>query len=233
MKRVIAAVALAAVVSGPVAAPAMAQDFLATIARAAAQSVAQSAAQRLANRAVNTITAPRPAAAPAPASAAPPASTPARTAQANPLARLVAGSGLPADFPAPVPINYSPDLRSPDDLRFSEADKKAKAYFMQFGRVVCPDCRGARVWDAWATYQIPSLWGQYVLQNRLGSMAVGESIRWTGEQSRTAYAITIASEHPIGSWRCKQLQYTARGPVANTDARGLICLVTENWHELL
>lgn len=207
-----------------IAAPVAAQDFLGGLARSAAQS----AAQGLANRAVSAITTPR---------RAPPASTPPAQPQGAasvPTATATApSSGLPADFPAPVPLNFAPALRDPTQLRFSQADMDGPKRFDEIGRYACNDCEGGFAFDSWARHEVSSLWGQYVLENRLGALPVGGKIEWTGSHTRTRYAITVVSDRPLGAWPCKQLKWTGDRGETHVERLGLICKPTENWHTAL
>ena len=77
------------------------------------------------------------------------------------------------------------------------------------------------------------MWGQYVLENHLGGLAVGQALRWTGSHTRNAYAITVVSDRAIGQWPCKQLKWTADRGTTHVERLGLICKPTENWHTIL
>lgn len=207
-----------------VATPASAQDFLGGLARSAARSAAQS----LANRAVQAATQPRrPATAPA-STTPPPAPHPSAplAPQATPHAAAEASSSIPA----PVPTNLSPRVRSPGDFEFSQADEDAKRAYTSFGKVPCNSCEGGFSFDTWAQHQIPGMFGK--LEGHLWGLSVGESLRWTGSGAGGAYAITVASEHPVHGFPCKQLNYTARRGEQSASYRGLICR-SENGGSLL
>lgn len=205
--------------------PASAQDFLGGLARRAAET----AAQAVINRVVTSATATRPAATP-PATTAPEPSTSAPV----PAAGAEAPSGLPADFPAPRPLNYSAEIRRPDQLEFSEADKAARVAFNQIGRYSCTGCEGGHSFDSWPRHEIPGIGvGGYELENRLGALGVGEALRWTGSRTGTRYAITVTSDRAIGPWACKQLRWTGDRDGVHAERVGLICKPTDNWHELI
>ncbi|RZJ16548.1 MAG: hypothetical protein EON91_12785 [Brevundimonas sp.] len=212
--KIIAAAAAAAAVALVIASPAPAQDFLGGLARGAARQ----AAQALADRATQAVTQPRqPAATPArPA----PAPTPSSGA---PRAPQTSAGAAPASSTAPLPIptNLSPALRSPGEFEFSQADQTAKKAFVDFGKVSCSSCEGGYSFDTWAQHQIPGMFGK--LGDHLWGLSVGESLRWTGTGGGGAYAITIASEHPVNGFPCKQLDYTGRKGAQSAGYRGLIC----------
>lgn len=195
---------------------AVAQDFIGAFARRAAQA----AAQGVASRAVQGATRPADNA---------PAQQPAAAARAT----AASADGLGADFPAPRPLNFSTGLRRPTQMQFSAADMNAKKAFDEIGRYACPSCEGGYNFDSWVQHEVPSLWGQYVLENRLGSMAVGEAIRWTGSHTRTVYAITVVDDRSIGQWACKQLKWTGDRGTTHIERPGLICKPTANWHTVL
>lgn len=224
MKRpllfIVAAAAAASTAPGLV----VAQDFLGN----AARSAAQSAAQGLLGRAVSAATSPRRPAQPqtTPSARGGAASTASQTQQP-------AASALPADFPAPRPINYSPSLSSPLDMQFSQADMDARKAFDEIGRYNCSDCEGGVGYDSWVRHEVSSLWGPSVLENRLGGMPIGEAIRWTGSRTRTQYAITVVGDRGIGQWPCKQLKWTGDRGQQHVERMGLICKPTNNWHTIL
>lgn len=207
---------------------ALAQDFLGAIARSAAQS----AAQGLVNRAVQSATRPSTT-----TPARPPATTSAATAQNTTAAastppQATAG-GLAQDFPAPRPINFTGSLRDPTEMKFSQADEDARRAFDEIGRYACSSCEGGYNFDSWVRHEVPRMWGQYVLENHLGGLAVGQALRWTGSHTRTAYAITVVSDRAIGQWPCKQLKWTADRGTTHVERLGLICKPTDNWHTAL
>lgn len=215
------AVALCAAAAATLPTAALGQDFLGGLARRAAEAAAQRAVQSAVGAVVNRQT-------PAPEATAPAAPQTASAAGA------ATASALPADLPAPRPINYSTSLRRPGQLEFSPEDQAGRARFDEFGKVRCSDCEGGYAFETWVRHAIPSLWGPHVLENRLGGMAVGEAIRWTGGRG-AQYALTVTSEHAIGPWPCKQLRWTAvRGSEA-AERPGLICKATgsDNWTEVL
>ena len=213
------------------AAPVQAQDFLGGIARSAAQS----AAQRLANRAVQGVTQPRAPAAPAapsaPASRAAPAD--ASAPAPAPAARSVqASTDVAAGLRAPVPVRYSPTMRTPGEMEFSQADQDAKTALRLFGRVDCSSCEGGYDFETWVKHQVPAMWGQYVLANHLAGLAVGQNLTWTGRTSRGQYAITVVDTQSVGKWECKQLVWSGRRGDRTAEAPGLICKVGDNWLEV-
>lgn len=206
-----------------------AQDLLGGFLRGAAEN----AARGLINQAVTAATSPnRP-----PASAA---ATATNTDQGH-AARAPSGSAggstetaLPADFPQPRPINYSPALRMPGELEFSQADRDAVRAFDAIGRYNCSDCEGGVGYDSWPRHEIPNMSsGSYALTNRLGGLAVGEALRWTGSQTGTRYAITVVGDRGIGPWPCKQLKWTGDRGELHVERMGLICKPTNNWHNPL
>ncbi|MFJ6024320.1 hypothetical protein ACIQC9_06965 [Brevundimonas sp. NPDC092305] len=204
--------------------PVAAQDFLGGLARRAAEQ----AAQAVVGRAVTAATAPRP-----PASARPAAAASAAPSASAPQAPAAAG-GLPADFPAPRPLNYSADIRRPGQLRFSDAEKNAKGSFDQIGRYACASCEGGFNFDSWPRHEVRGIGvGNYQLENRLGALGVGEALTWTGSHTGTRYAITVTSDRAIGPWPCKQLRWTGDRGDEHVERVGLICKPGDNWHELV
>ena len=216
------------------AAPVQAQDFLGGIARSAAQS----AAQRLANRAVQSVKQPHAPAAPAataPASRAAPAAASAATPAATPptaSAPAQAATGVAAGLRAPVPVRYLPTMRTPGEMEFSQADQDARTALRMFGRVDCTDCEGGYDFETWVKHQVPAMWGNNVLGNHLGGLAVGQNLTWTGRTSRGQYAITVVDTQSVGKWECKQLVWSGRRGERTADAPGLICKVGDNWLEV-
>lgn len=219
MTRLIISAGVALALSLPAAAAA--QDFLGGLARSAAQT----AAQRLVNRAVEAATRPRQAPAP---------STQPASAPVSSVAGGAAAQTLPADFPLPRPSNWSPALREPAEMEFSQADQTARVAFDQIGRYSCNDCEGGHGYDSWPRHEIPGIGvGGYELENRLGALKVGEALRWTGSRTRTRYAITVTSERALGQWPCKQLKWTGDRGDVHVERLGLICKPTANWHTAL
>lgn len=203
-----------------VASPVAAQDFLGGLARGAARQ----AAEALTNRATQAVTQPRqPAATPTrPAPAPTPSSGAPRAPQTSAGAAPAPASST---APLPVPTNLSPALRTPGEFKFSPADEAAKKAFEDFGKVSCSSCEGGYSFDTWAQHHIPGMFGK--LFDHLWGLSVGESLRWTGTGGGGAYAITVASEHPVNGFPCKQLDYTGRRGTQTASYRGLICK-TEN-----
>lgn len=201
---------------------ASAQDWLGRMARGAVQGAAERAVRGVVTSATSG-NADQPATTSAPTSGAQTAPTP----RPGPAA-----GALPADLPAPRPINYSPSLQGPTVLEFSEADKAARKAFEDASRVSCSACEGGRTYENWVRHARSELFGMYVLDNRLGGMAVGESIRWRGSTTGTEFAIVIADARPIGQWECKQLRWTARRAQAS-ERPGLVCKLWDgNWKEV-
>lgn len=218
MKTSLVPLALALLLAVPEAAPA--QDFLGSLARRAAET----AAQAMVNRTVDRATTAR-----APVSGA--AAAPAVQSNAPPHP---ADAAMPADFPAPHPLNFSAGLRNVDRLEFSEADKAAANAFDEIGRYSCTACEGGHSYDSWPRHEISGMTsGEYALPNRLGALGVGEALRWTGSRTGTRYAITVTSDRSIGQWPCKQLKWTGDRGEVHVERLGLICKPTANWHELL
>lgn len=202
----------------------VAQDFLGGLARGAAQS----AAQGLINRAVSAATSRGTSPAQSP-TAAPPPSGATSASPPTPSADV-----LPADFPAPRPINYSPTFRDPSMLEFSKADEDARIVFDQIGRYSCNDCEGGHAYDSWPRHEIRGIGvGNYELENRLGALKVGEALRWTGSRTRTQYAITVVGEQGLTQWPCKQLKWTGDREGQHVERMGMICKPTSNWHTAL
>lgn len=226
MKPVPAALGAALILSVP--SLAVAQDFLGGLARAAAQS----AAQRLVERAVTAATTPRQP--PATPSRAPAQTDHAGGALQSTTPQAPVTSALPADLPLPRPVNWTPTLRRPTEMRFSQADQDTRAAFDEIGRYSCTGCEGGRGFDSWPRHEVPGLGvGNYNLENRLGGLAVGEALRWTGSRTRTTYAITVVSDRAIGQWACKQLKWTGDRGETHAERLGLICRSGENWRTVL
>lgn len=199
-----------------------AQDWLGRMARGAARSAVQGAAERAVRGAVSSASG-QPAGARAPVAATPP----------PPTARQTPAAGaLPADLPAPRPINYSVQLPGPRQLEFSEADKAAKKAFEEASRVDCRACEGGRAYENWIRQQRSDLFGRNVLERKLGGMAAGEALRWTGSTSGTRFALTVVDTRSIGAWECKQLRWSAER-TASPERPGLLCKMSNGeWVEV-
>lgn len=196
--------------------PALAQDFLGGLAR----GLARSSAEAVADRAAQAVTQPRPSTGSAPAST----SAPVVGASQAPSSQSAA-----SPVPHPIPTNLSPTLRTPGEFKFSQADEDAKKAFEDFGKIPCNSCEGGFSFDTWPEHQIPGMFGKVF--GHLWGLSVGESLRWTGSGGG-AYAITIASDHPVNGFPCKQLDYTGHRDEQSAGYRGLICR-TDNGGSML
>lgn len=197
----------------------LAQDWLGRMARSAAQSAAQGVVNNAVSGAANGgahqgSTAPSPQ----------PASTPARARQEP---QIVPASS----FANPAPINYTTAMRNPNDMRFGADHEAAKKAYEDFGKVDCDDCEGGYAYETWIRHARLELMGFRVLESRIGGMAIGESLEWTGSRG-ARYALTVVDDQPVGSWPCKQVKWTGdRGP-AHAERMGLYCQLNNNWMDV-
>ena len=217
MSRLIIAGAL---VAAAAATPASAQSLLDRIARGALEEAA--------SRVVNPPRRGEERGAAAPDVAAP-----------NPEAAASGGSDSVADsFPAPPPINYTPRLRGPSQLQFPPELESAEAAFDEFNRVACTGCEGGRSYDSWIKHHVREVQPMWALENRIGEMAVGEAIRWTGT-SGARLALTVIGEEPVGAWPCKQVRWSSERDDASAERLGLFChgkrgdYLGDGWVEVL
>jgi len=197
-----------------VTSPVAAQDFLGGIAR----GMAQSAAQGLANRAVTAVTSPRaPAAAPAnaaPASRSAPASRPG--------AEAVSVQTPVGALPSPAPYNYRPGLKGPYELRFDPALSAQFRLFREFAQDPCRDCEGGFWFNDRVDLMVPDLRPDRAVANRIGGMAIGETIRWNA-RSGFPLTITVTGDTAIGEFPCKQVRWTATRGDRTATYDGHVC----------
>lgn len=158
------------------------------------ENLAKSAAEQVARQAVDRVISGQPASAPASAaSPAPVAAGPARVSRR-----------LPADLPKP-----------------QDAQAKKDA-FEAFSAYPCSDCEGGRGYDAWARQSL-NLIGSNLWEDKVGSLAVGQTISWKGERSDGV--LTVVSENAMGGLPCKQVVHrlTKHAGGATAERDGLFC----------
>ncbi|RAK65378.1 hypothetical protein [Phenylobacterium kunshanense] len=189
-------------------------SFLKNLARQAAAAAIQNAAQ-----------------APAQAGATPDAeSAPVEASGDQPPAEEA-----PATGPAPWPVNLgSRSVTSPMRLEFSPETKAAKDAFLEFSKVRCNDCEGGYAYDAWAQHHVKVGYEYNAFHNKVGGLAMGQSITWTG--AAATGSITVVGETPIKGWRCKQLKWELKKGTQRAERPGLYCVspssagtAKENW----
>lgn len=141
-------------------------------------------------------------------------------------------------FADPAPVNYSPALPGPYRLEFAPELENAERAFDEFNRVACADCEGGRSYDSWIRHHVPEVQPMGALENRVGEMAVGEAIRWTGI-SGAELALTVIGEAPVGAWPCKQVRWSSQRDERSAERLGLFCYgkkgdyLGEGWVEVL
>lgn len=220
---------LTAAALSALAAPASAQSLLERAARGAGQALAEGAAREatagLFGRRGRSEASETETAAP-------------RTAEA-PVGGAEAGdSAAVAAFADPAPINYSPALPGPYRLQFSPELQSAERAFDEFNTVACDDCEGGRSYDSWIRHHVPEVQPMRALENRVGEMAVGEAIRWTGA-SGAQLALTVIGDAPIGAWPCKQVRWSSERDGRSAERLGLFCYgkrgdyLGDGWVEVL
>lgn len=214
---------LAAVSTVAAAAPTvvLAQDWLGRLARSAAETAAQGVVNNAVSGAVNGSGR---QGSPAPSSQPAAASPPARQRQEP--------QTVPAsNFAEPAPINYTTAMRNPNDMRFGPEHEAAKKAYEDFGKVDCDDCEGGYAYETWIRHARPELKGFRVLESRIGGMAIGEALEWTGGRG-ARYALTVVSEQPIGAWPCKQVKWTGDRGTEHAERLGLYCQLNGNWMDV-
>ncbi len=217
-------IALALIATAAVSYPGIssAQDWLGRIARNAAETAAQGAVNNALSGAANGSSNSQPASQPASTSPSP------SQAPRRPQPQVMPST----NFADPAPINYTPSLDRPSDLRFAPEHAAAKRAYEDFGKVRCNDCEGGYDYETWVRNAIPGLTGYQVFERRIGGMAVGESLNWTGSRG-ARYALTIVGEQPIGEWPCKQLKWTADRGSEHAERMGLFCRNGNTWVDVL
>ena len=206
------------------AAPASAQSLLERAARGAGQALAEGAAREAAAGLFGRRE--RPAANRAETEASRDAD--ARAVEAAPVAA----------FADPAPVNYSPSLPGPYRLQFSPELQSAERAFDAFNTAPCSDCEGGRSYDSWIRHHVPEVQPMGALENRIGEMAIGEAIRWTGA-SGAQLALTVIGEAPVGAWPCKQVRWSSERDGRSAERLGLFCYgkrgdyLGDGWVEVL
>ncbi|WP_374513931.1 hypothetical protein [Brevundimonas sp.] len=222
------ALLVAAAVSAS-AAPASAQSLLERAARGASQAAAEGAAREAVAGLFGSRERPvareaetdAPGGADAPAAEAPAADAPAVAA-----------------FADPAPVNYSPSLPGPYRLQFAPELQAAERAFDEFNAVPCDDCEGGRSYDSWIRHHVREVQPMRALENRVGEMAVGEAIRWTGV-SGARLALTVIGDAPVGAWPCKQVRWSSERDSRSAERLGLFChgkrgdYLGDGWVEVL
>lgn len=206
------------------AAPASAQSLLERAARGAGQAVAEGAAREAVAGLFGRRE--RPAASGAETDVPRGADAPAVEAAA------VAG------FADPAPVNYSPSLPGPYRLEFAPELQSAERAFDEFNAVACDDCEGGRSYDSWIRHHVPEVQPMRALENRVGEMAIGEAIRWSGT-SGAQLALTVIGDAPVGDWPCKQVRWSSERDSRSAERLGLFCYgkrgdyLGDGWVEVL
>ena len=144
----------------------------------------------------------------------------------------------PATGPAPWPVNLgSRTVTSPAALEFSPETNAAKEAFLEFSKFRCNDCEGGYAYDAWAQHYVKVGYEYNAFQNKVGGLAMGQSITWTG--AAATGSITVVGETPIKGWRCKQLKWELKKGAQRAERPGLYCVspasassTKENWMEV-
>lgn len=213
--------------------PAAAQDFLERLARGAAERAAAATIDRVAGDLVRGATdRGRPGDATDQPAGAASGAAPRRSAAA------------PAtDFAAPAPDNYSAALQGPRQLTFSQDLMENRRRVEEFSRYSCTACEGGRAYGAWIRHYVPSLWGQWVLEERVGSMSVGEKVDWDVPPLGGTGRLEVIGNQPVGEWPCRQVRWTitkrtGTPPRTETaDRLGLFCQGPrgngQGWYEVL
>lgn len=204
------------------ASPALAQDFLGRLGRAAAERAAAGAISRAVSGAAASAT--------APATASP---APARERGPAPSSSLVApAAASQSNFAAPAPINFSAQLASPRQLRFSEEDTAGKKRLEEFSRYDCTACEGGRAYGSWVGHHVSSLFANG-LNERVSRMAVGEKVDWQVAAMGGSGRMEVVSAQPIGPWACKQIRWTITRGTRSESRPGLFCEYGGRWYEVL
>lgn len=220
MSRIPFVVAAAAAMALTAPTVVSAQDWLGRLTRSAAETAAQGVVNNAVSGAVNGGRQGSPPPSPQPAAAPPPA----RQRQEPQIAPA-------SSFADPAPINYTTAMRNPNDMRFGPEHEAAKKAYEDFGKIDCDDCEGGYAYETWIRHARPELKGFRVLENRIGGMAIGESLEWTGGRG-ARYALTVIGAQPVGAWPCKQVKWTGdRGP-AHAERMGLFCQLNNNWMDV-
>lgn len=214
-----------AVIAVILAAPSvgLAQDWLGRLARSAAETAARGVVNNAVSGAVND-------GARQGSTAHSPAPEPAATS--IPVSQRQAPRITPASsFANPAPINYTSAMRNPNDMRFGPEHEAAKKAYEDFGKVDCNDCEGGYAYETWIRHARRELMGFRVLENRIGGMAIGGSLEWTGSRG-ARYALTVVGEQPVGAWPCKQVKWTGDRGAAHAERMGLYCQLNNNWMDV-
>lgn len=197
-----------------------AQDWLGRLARSAAETAAQGVVNNAVSGAVNGGSN-RPGATP---QSQPQPQTPTASQRRREEPQVVPAS----NFASPAPINFTTAMRNPNDMRFGPEHEAAKKAYQDFGKVDCDDCEGGYAYETWIRHARPELMGYMVFERKIGGMAVGETLEWTGSRG-ARYAMTVVGEQPIGDWPCKQLKWTGDRGAEHAERMGLFCRSGNTW----
>lgn len=140
------------------------------------------------------------------------------TPSQQPAPSTAAGQSLAqASTPATTPARVSNvrDLAPPDAL----AQKKA---LDEFSRWRCNDCEGGWAYDSWARHGL-NLVGSNLLENKIGSLAVGQSVSWKGRVANGQGIVTAEVEK--SGFRCKQVTWRMTKGKEQAEREGLFCVV--------
>ena len=100
--------------------------------------------------------------------------------------------------------------------------KARNAAFDAFGRYDCTECEGGHGFDSWAQQSFAGqLRGYNAWAEKIGAMAVGDSLPWKG--MRANGLLVIASADPVGPFPCKQVHYLLTKDKATAERDGLFC----------
>lgn len=218
MKRSIALLAAAAAFSTAPAAEA--QGFLKGLRQAAEQAVRAKAPKI--DAAVQGLRNGDPAAAADALSALAPKRTASPDAGAAPAADAVAGADATPAPPTPPAAARRQPLRFPHDIAIPEDVQAQKVAFLAFSRYSCTDCEGGHGYDAWAALAL-NLLGPAQLEQKVGAMAPGGSLRWRGHESDGT--LTVVEDATVEGFDCKKVEYrlTRRAGGQSAARPGLFC----------
>lgn len=160
------------------------------------ESLARSAAEAVVRGAINNALTPSQA-----------------TPQANDGGARLAQAAAPAR--APAKVSNVRDLAPPDAL----AQKKA---LDEFSRWRCNDCEGGWAYDSWARHGL-NLVGNNLLESKIGSLAVGQSVSWKGRVANGQGIVTAEVEK--SGFRCKQVTWRMTKGKETAEREGLFCVV--------
>lgn len=164
------------------------------------EGLARSAAEAVVRGAINNALTPSQAA-------------PQAAPQAIPAGERLAQASAPAR--APAKVTNVRDLAPPDAL----AQKKA---LDEFSRWRCTDCEGGWAYDSWARHGL-NLVGNNLLENKIGALAVGQSVSWKGRVANGQGIVTAEVEK--SGFRCKQVTWRMTKGKESAEREGLFCVV--------